>query len=157
MNAFISFFIDLARQDGLAHAPLIAISLPFFIPHASPPAGLRTPHYTRFFTRVTTAPDAKKLQSNERVKEVHSIEEFDQALRLAKDRLVVVEFASRDSDESSKMYPFMVELSRSCSEMWTSFWKWATNQEKKKKRELGSREKMEKVPHFSFYKSIEKD
>ena len=44
---------------------------------------------------------------------MHNIEEFDSA----KNRLVVVEFANKNGDESSKIYPFMVELSCSCGDV----------------------------------------
>lgn len=131
-------------------------SSPFLTPHTScPPAALKvkTPHHTRLITRATAAPGAKKLESDERVQKVHSIEEFDQALRSAKDRLVVVEYASRTSYESSKIYPFMVELSRSCSDVDFIL---VMSDESEKTKELCRREKVEKVPHFSFYKSMEK-
>ncbi|KAK4276482.1 hypothetical protein QN277_014625 [Acacia crassicarpa] len=159
MASITNFVVKSPSSLSTHHSNLIplhprsSLSLPFLTPHASPPVALRTPYYTRFITRATTAPGAKKLQSDERVQKVHSIEEFDQALRSAKNRLVVVEFASRDSDESSKIYPFMAELSRSCGDVDFLL---VMSDESEKTRELCRREKVEKVPHFSFYKSMEK-
>lgn len=101
-------------------------------------------------TKATAAP---KVSSNERVKRVHSADEFDEALRAAKNRLVVVEFAARDSENSSQMYPFMVDLSRSCSDVDFLL---VMGDESDDTRRLCEREKIEKVPHFSFYKSMEK-
>lgn len=87
------------------------------------------------------------------MKRVHSTEEFDEALKLAKNKLVVVEFAGSKSLESTKMYPFMVELSRTCNDVEFLL---VVGDESEKTRELCEREKIEKVPHFSFYKSSEK-
>ncbi|KAI9113236.1 hypothetical protein K1719_015761 [Acacia pycnantha] len=156
MASITNFVVKLPFSLSTRHSKLIPLhsrSSPFLTPHASPPAALRTHHYTRFITRATAAPGAKKLQSDERVQKVHSIEEFDQALQSAKNRLVVVEFASRDSDESSKIYPFMAELSRSCGDVDFLL---VMSDESEKTRELCRREKVEQVPHFSFYKSMEK-
>ncbi|OWM80951.1 thioredoxin-like protein CDSP32, chloroplastic [Punica granatum] len=96
---------------------------------------------------------AGKKASNERVQQVHNIEEFDAALQAAKNRLVVVEYAASDSSESSQMYPFMVELSRSCSDVDFLL---VMGDESDATRALCSREKIDKVPHFSFYKGMEK-
>ncbi|KAG2254634.1 hypothetical protein Bca52824_084770 [Brassica carinata] len=73
--------------------------------------------------------------------------------RWAKNKLVVVEFATSKSDQSSKIYPFMVELSRTCNDVDFLL---VMGDESEKTRELCRREKIEKVPHFSFYKSMEK-
>ncbi|XP_004499312.1 thioredoxin-like protein CDSP32, chloroplastic [Cicer arietinum] len=108
----------------------------------------------RFITKATAASDAKrKEKSDERVQRVHSIEEFDEALESAKDKLVVVEYASRDSSESIEIYPFLVELSRTCNDVEFVL---VMGDESEKTKELCKREKVEKVPHFSFYKSKEK-
>lgn len=95
----------------------------------------------------------KEKASDERVQHVHSIEEFDAALRSAKDRLVVVEYEGSDSYQSSKIYPFMVDLSRTCNDV---VFLLVMGDESEKTRELCKREKIDKVPHFSFYKSMEK-
>ncbi|MED6206424.1 Thioredoxin-like protein cdsp32, chloroplastic [Stylosanthes scabra] len=105
----------------------------------------------RVITRATSS--AAKKASEERVQKVHSIEEFDEALRAAKNRLVVVEYASSDSLESSQIYPFMVDLSRQCNDVEFLL---VMGDESDKTRELCKREKIEQVPHFSFYKSMEK-
>lgn len=72
---------------------------------------------------------------------------------MAKNKLVVVEYAASDSDHSSKIYPFMVDLSRTCNDVDFLL---VMGDESEKTRELCEREKVEKVPHFSFYKSMEK-
>ncbi|XP_051124242.1 thioredoxin-like protein CDSP32, chloroplastic [Andrographis paniculata] len=102
---------------------------------------------------ATAAPGVQKPQSDERVKQVHSIEEFDEALRAAKNRLVVVEYATRDSEGSSKIYPFMVDLSRSCSDVDFLL---VMGDESEETKKLCRREKIDQVPHFSFYKGMEK-
>ncbi|XP_028764902.1 thioredoxin-like protein CDSP32, chloroplastic [Neltuma alba] len=157
MASITNFAVKSPLSLSTHHSKLVPLhsrsSLPSLTSRAAPPAGLRTPHYSRLITRATAAPGAKKVQSDERVQKVHSIEEFDKALRSAKDRLVVVEYASRTSYESSKIYPFMVELSRSCSDVDFLL---VMSDESEKTRELCRREKVEKVPHFSFYKSMEK-
>ncbi|XP_075518930.1 thioredoxin-like protein CDSP32, chloroplastic [Primulina tabacum] len=103
--------------------------------------------------RATATPGVKKAKSDERVKQVHSTEEFDDALRAAKNRLVVVEYAASHSVNSSKIYPFMVDLSRNCSDVDFLL---VMGDESEETRQLCAREKIEQVPHFSFYKSMEK-
>lgn len=97
----------------------------------------------------------KGSRRDERVQKVHSVEEFDEALRKAKNRLVVVEYAARDSEDSSKIYPMMVDLSRNCSDVDFLL---VMGDESDETRKLFAREKIdpEQVPHFSFYKSMEK-
>ncbi|XP_052188394.1 thioredoxin-like protein CDSP32, chloroplastic [Diospyros lotus] len=107
-------------------------------------------HSTLFVAKATAA---SKVQSDERVQKVHSMEEFDEALRSAKDKLVVVEYAASNSQESSQIYPFLVELSRTCSDVEFLL---VMGDESDKTRELCKREKIDQVPHFSFYKSMEK-
>ncbi|KAF5740903.1 hypothetical protein HS088_TW11G00983 [Tripterygium wilfordii] len=103
--------------------------------------------------KATAAARTKKTPSDERVKRVHSIEEFDEALKSAKNRLVVVEYAASHSQQSSKIYPFMVELSRTCGDVDFLL---VMGDESEKTTELCKREQVEKFPHFSFYKSMEK-
>ncbi|XP_057504006.1 thioredoxin-like protein CDSP32, chloroplastic [Actinidia eriantha] len=106
-----------------------------------------------FVPKATAASKTKKAASDERVLQVHSVEEFDEALRTAKNKLVVVEYAASHSLQSSKIYPFMVDLSRTCSDVEFLL---VMGDESEKTRELCKREKIDKVPHFSFYKSMEK-
>lgn len=106
-----------------------------------------------FIPKAAAASGVKKVSSDERVQQVHSIEEFDEALRDAKDRLVVVEYAASHSFQSSKIYPFMVDLSRTCNDVDFLL---VMGDENEKTRELCKREKIEQVPHFSFYKNTEK-
>ncbi|MQI32300.1 hypothetical protein EI016_24285, partial [Escherichia coli] len=125
-------------------------SLPFLTTQHSLPIGLKSSHQIRLITKATAA---NKVERDERVQKVRSIEEFDEALRTAKDKLVVVEYAARNSFESSNIYPFMVNLSRTCSDVEFLL---VMGDESEQTRELCKREKVEKVPHFSFYKSMEK-
>lgn len=90
---------------------------------------------------------------NERVVKVSSIEEFDGALKAAKNRLVVVEFAARDSESSSQIYPTMVQLSRTCGDVDFLL---VLGDESEATRELCRREGITQVPHFHFYKGAEK-
>lgn len=93
------------------------------------------------------------MQNDERVQKVHTIEEFEEALRAAKNKLVVVEFAAIHSPESQQIYPAMVELSRKCGDVVFIL---VLGDESEETRELCRREGIEKVPHFTFYKAMEK-
>ncbi|XP_042507468.1 thioredoxin-like protein CDSP32, chloroplastic [Macadamia integrifolia] len=114
---------------------------------------LTTQTHHHFIVKATTASDTPKVESDERVQKVHSIEEFDEALKMAKNKLVVVEYAASHSHKSSKIYPFMVDLSRTCNDVEFLL---VMGDESEKTIELCKREKIDRVPHFSFYKSMEK-
>lgn len=104
-------------------------------------------------TNAVVSPKEKDVSNtDERVKQIHSIDDFDEALRAAKDKLVVVEYAASTSYHSRKIYPFMVDLSRTCNDVEFLL---VMGDENEKTKELCKREKIEKVPHFSFYKSME--
>ncbi|XP_068313948.1 thioredoxin-like protein CDSP32, chloroplastic [Pyrus communis] len=109
--------------------------------------------FRNFTINATATAGTKEVQSDERVQRVHSIQEFDKALELAKNKLVVVEFAASHSAQSQKMYPFMVDLSRTCNDVEFLL---VMGDESEDTRELCRRENIDKVPHFSFYKSMEK-
>lgn len=156
--ATLTNFIFNAPISLSSHPKLLPLhshcsSVPFPSAHNSPPLRLGACNQIRFITKATAASGARKVESDERVQQVHSIEEFDEALRLAKNKLVVVEYAASHSFESSKIYPFMVDLSRTCNDVDFIL---VMGDESEKTRELCKREKVEKVPHFSFYKSMEK-
>jgi len=106
----------------------------------------RLNHFTTLFTTKASAATPKQTsnasKSDERVQKVHSIQEFDDALQAAKNRLVVVEFAARNSEESSQIYPFMVDLSRTCNDVEFIL---VMEDESEATRELCKREKIEKV------------
>ncbi|KAK6793058.1 hypothetical protein RDI58_012139 [Solanum bulbocastanum] len=105
-------------------------------------------------TKATAAPDVeKKVAKSERVQKVNSMEELDEALKKAKNRLVVVEFAGKDSERSKNIYPFMVNLSKTCNDVDFLL---VIGDETEKTKALCRREKIDKVPHFNFYKSMEK-
>ncbi|XP_057532275.1 thioredoxin-like protein CDSP32, chloroplastic [Amaranthus tricolor] len=113
-------------------------------PHISPiKSSTTTPNPTSSNTKKT----------DKRVKRVHSIDEFDNALKAAQNKLVVVEFATSDNDNSRQIYPFMVELSRSCNDVEFIL---VLGDESEATKELCKRENIDQVPHFSFYKSMEK-
>ncbi|KAL6871527.1 hypothetical protein ACP4OV_014356 [Aristida adscensionis] len=95
----------------------------------------------------------KSKDDDARVVQVHSAEEFDGALRAAKNRLVVVEFAASHSASSSRIYPTMVALSRTCGDVDFLL---VMGDESAATRELCRREGVTQVPHFSFYKGAEK-
>ncbi|KAF6176272.1 hypothetical protein GIB67_023563 [Kingdonia uniflora] len=106
-----------------------------------------------FVARATTARVTRKVESDERVQQVHNTEEFDEALRTAKNKLVVVEYAASHSYHSRKIYPFMVDLSKTCNDVEFLL---VMGDESNDTKALCEREKIDKVPHFSFYKSMEK-
>ncbi|PIA56731.1 hypothetical protein AQUCO_00700823v1 [Aquilegia coerulea] len=107
----------------------------------------------KIVAKATATSGAQKVKSDERVVQVHSIEEFDDALKMAKNKLVVVEYAGSRSYHSKKIYPFMVDLSKTCNDVEFLL---VMGDESDKTKALCEREKIEKVPHFSFYKSMEK-
>lgn len=111
--------------------------------------------YPRATTTGGTTPTTTKQSKSkdERVQKVHNIDEFDAALRAAKDRLVVVEYAASKSEQSSKIYPFMVELSRTCNDVDFIL---VMGDESDATKDLCKRENITQVPHFTFYKSMEK-
>lgn len=71
----------------------------------------------------------------------------------AKNKLVVVEFATSRDDQSRNIYPTMVQLSRTCSDVEFVL---VMGDESEETRELCRRENVVKIPHFSFYKGMEK-
>lgn len=90
---------------------------------------------------------------DEKVLKVHTVHEFDEALRLAENKLVVVEYAASHSDHSKRIYPFMAELSRTCPEVRFIL---VIGDESEQTKELCARENITSVPHFSFYKNMVK-
>jgi ribosome-binding factor A len=132
-------------------------SLPNFHTRNHSRIGASHHHRRVFITKATAAPpsgaEAAAKKKDERVQRVHSIEEFDEALQSAKDKLVVVEYATSEDTESIEIYPFLVDLSRTCNDVKFLL---VMGDESDKTKELCKREKVDKVPHFTFYKSKEK-
>ncbi|XP_076954993.1 thioredoxin-like protein CDSP32, chloroplastic [Bidens hawaiensis] len=95
----------------------------------------------------------KDKKEEDKVQHIHTVAEFDAALRDAKEKLVVVEFAASDSKQSSEIYPFMVNLSRTCNDV---VFLLVLGDESDEMTEFFKREKIEQVPHFNFYKGMEK-
>ncbi|CAL9146713.1 unnamed protein product [Musa hybrid cultivar] len=109
-----------------------------------------------FCPRASAAASGTKSRStasDERVQKVHNVDEFEAALRAAKDKLVVVEYAASHSPNSRQIYPFMVELSWTCSDVEFLL---VMGDESEQTRELCRREGIDRVPHFTFYKGMEK-
>lgn len=77
------------------------------------------PNRPLFITKATAAPNVEKKEKNksERLQKVNSMEELDEALKKANNRLVVVEYAGKDSERSKNIYPFMVNLSKTCNDV----------------------------------------
>lgn len=92
-------------------------------------------------------------QGTIRLQRVHNVREFEAALRAAKNKLVVVEYARSDNQQSQKIYPVMVDLSRRCGDVDFIL---VMGDESEETRELCRREGVDKVPHFSFYKGMER-
>lgn len=114
----------------------------------------------QFLCRATVSSPQQKSKEekekglkDERVQQVHTIAEFDEALRLAEDKLVVVEYAASHSYHSKRIYPFMVDLSRTCPDVRFIL---VMGDESEQSKELCIRENITSVPHFGFYKSMEK-
>jgi hypothetical protein len=72
---------------------------------------------------VGAAAAAKKNNKNKEqgvdtlVQQIHTVEEFDAAMRAAGSKLVVVEYAASHSEKSKKIYPAMVDLSITCQDV----------------------------------------
>ena len=66
---------------------------------------------------------------------------------------MVVEFAETKSDQSRQIYPAMVELSYMCGDVVFIL---VLGDESDATRALLKREEIENVPHFNFYKTMEK-
>ncbi|XP_026415962.1 thioredoxin-like protein CDSP32, chloroplastic [Papaver somniferum] len=101
-------------------------------------------------TKAIITATKKGKSSNERVQQVQSIEEFDEALHTARDKLVV---AASYSKHNHKIYPFIADLSRRCND---AEFVLVMGDESDKTRALCEREKIEKVPQFNFYRSMGK-
>jgi hypothetical protein len=59
----------------------------------------------------------KELTVDTLVQQIHTVEEFDAAMRAAGSKLVVVEYAASHSEKSKKIYPAMVDLSIACQDV----------------------------------------
>eukprot|EP00897_Mesotaenium_endlicherianum_P000676 jgi/Mesen1/10609/ME000086S10140 len=90
---------------------------------------------------------------DDRVVQVKNKEEFEKALKDAKNKLVVVEYAASHSANSAKIYPAMVEISRSAKEVVCLL---VMGDESDESAELCTMAGVEKVPHFAFYKNGKK-
>lgn len=98
------------------------------------------------------AAEKAKYEQDARVIQVHTVKQFDDALEAAKSKLVVVEYAASTSPNSRKIYPSMVELSMTCKD---TVFILVMGDESGETKELCARVRIEKVPHFVFYKNKE--
>jgi thioredoxin-like negative regulator of GroEL len=98
------------------------------------------------------APKTAEEELDDRVVEITTVEEFDKAIRDAKKKLVVVEYAASHSKNSRTIYPAMVELSRTSQ---NAVFLLVMGDKSEETKEICQRAGIEKVPHFSFYKNQE--
>ncbi len=82
------------------------------------------------------------------VQQIHTVEEFDAAMRAAKSKLVVVEYAASHSEKSKKIYPAMVDLSIACQDV---VFLLILGDETDDTKELCTRAGIEKVGNAEFY------
>jgi len=87
---------------------------------------------------------------DDRVVQIHTVEEFDAAIKNAGKKLVVVEYAALHSKNSRNIYPAMVDLSRTSQ---NAVFLLVLGDETDETKELCRRAGIEKVPHFTFYKN----
>ncbi|KAI3903970.1 hypothetical protein MKW92_005085 [Papaver armeniacum] len=127
---------------------------PFIFPTLLKPSPITKLQIThkKFITKAITTMNEGKC-SNEKVQQVHNIEDFDVALQTAGDKLVVVIFTAIHGKHNRKIYPFMVDLSRKCNDVEFVV---VMGDESNKTKALCEREKIKKIPHFTFYKSMKK-
>lgn len=144
---------SISKLDLISPSPPSILS--FSSPRKPPPSSSRR----RLLLRSSSASAPSGTQKPEskpdveRVQKIHTIEEFNNALVAAKNKLVVVEFATSRNDHCRKIYPTMVQLSRTCGDVEFIL---VMGDESEETRELCRRENVEKIPHFSFYKGMEK-
>ncbi|KAF3335566.1 thioredoxin-like protein CDSP32 [Carex littledalei] len=132
--------------------------------HASPP-----PSSSQATHNKPSVSDTNK--NEDKIHQIHTIEEFDVALKAAKNRLVVVEYNAKQrsvingiGDEQDELeaelegkrrvfYPKVAAISRSCGDVDFLL---VMGDESEETRELLRREGITRVPHFTFYKGMEK-
>ena len=85
----------------------------------------------------------------DRVRQIFSIAEFEEALETAKNKLVVIEFAASHSARSAKIYPAMVDLSRRTRDVEFYIVMGDLSEDMKS---LCARFKITTVPYFIFFK-----
>ncbi|KAG0631267.1 hypothetical protein M758_1G239500 [Ceratodon purpureus] len=104
-------------------------------------------------TSPTAAPSSDvKDGRDDRVVQIHTVEEFDAAIKNAGKKLVVVEYAGLKSKNSRNIYPAMVDMSRTSQ---NAVFLLVMGDETDETKELCKRAGIEKVPHFAFYKNQE--
>ncbi|KAI3848158.1 hypothetical protein MKX03_012331 [Papaver bracteatum] len=81
----------------------------------SPITKLQITH-KKFITKAITA-TKNETCSNEKVQQVHNIEDFDVALQTTRDKIVVVIFTASHGKHNRKIYPFIVDLSKRCNDV----------------------------------------
>lgn len=104
-----------------------------------------------FAVKAAASPVVEKKSAaagrDDRVIQIHTVEEFDTALVDAKSKLVVVEYAAIHSENSKKIYPAMVDLSRTCQD---TVFLLVLGDETEATKELCMRAGIEKVGNLSL-------
>ncbi|KAM7475179.1 hypothetical protein LguiB_022422 [Lonicera macranthoides] len=125
-----------------------------FTPKSKTSASKLQTSHTHFITKVTASSLGPNQESTQEVQQVRSIEEFDESLRLAKNELVVVGFASTISYQSTQICQFMSKVATQ-SRIDFRFLLVMGN-ETEQTIKLCKRENITKFPRFIFYKNMEK-
>ncbi|GER50220.1 CDSP32 protein [Striga asiatica] len=102
-----------------------------------------------------STPDMKKKykNDNERIKRIHSLEEFDEHLLFSEEKLVIAHFSTGHYKYNSRIRHFMEEQCIVSNEV--KFLYILAN-ENKKTEQLCKREKIDEIPHFIFYRKTAK-
>ena len=85
--------------------------------------------------------------NNDRVLKVHTVHEFDEALRLAENKLVVLEYATSHNYYNKRIYLFMADLSRIFLEVRFIL---VTGDESMKTNKLRARNKKERKNNITY-------
>eukprot|EP00245_Coleochaete_scutata_P001935 TRINITY_DN1242_c0_g1_i1.p1 TRINITY_DN1242_c0_g1~~TRINITY_DN1242_c0_g1_i1.p1 ORF type:complete len:562 (+),score=97.90 TRINITY_DN1242_c0_g1_i1:142-1827(+) len=101
-----------------------------------------------------SAPEKDAAQGQEkapsRIRKVHNQEQFDEALRLAGQSLVVVQFAGKSSKRCQALFPDVVEFSRKCTHI---IFLLVVGDESEATRELCKSQGVRNPPHFTFFRN----
>ncbi|KAI3446291.1 hypothetical protein Pfo_002956 [Paulownia fortunei] len=97
--------------------------------------------------------DFKRMETGEKIQEIHSIEEYDNDLQFSQEKLVIAHFSASHYKYNFKIQRFMEEQCAVSNEV--KFLCVMAN-ESEKTRLLCRRENIERIPYFVFYKKMEK-
>lgn len=97
--------------------------------------------------------DFEKIKTGEKIQEVHSIDEYDKELQLPTKKLVIAHFSATHYKHTNVIHQFMKEQCRVSNEV---MFLHVTADESEKTRQLCSRENIDKIPYFVFYRKTER-